>query len=50
MNSISNLYKRRLLSSSIIIVDNKSDIKRLIRKRSRYINRFKTKFIKYLIR
>ena len=45
-------YKRRSSSSSAIIVDDKeeNEIKQLIRKRSRFIERSKNKITKYLIR
>lgn len=49
-NFISNLYERRLLSPPLNILNNENEIKRLIRKRNRYIKRLKNKITKYLVR
>lgn len=50
MNLISDLYKRRLLSFFLIILNSKNEIKRLIYKRIYYIKYLNNKIIKYLIR
>lgn len=51
INFISNSYKRRFLLFLFIILndENENKIKRLLRKRVRYIKQFKIKIIEYLI-
>ena len=49
-NFILNLYKRWLLSSLFIILNDENEIKRLIRKRNRYIEYSKNKIMKYFVR
>ena len=49
MNFVLNSYGRRP-SPLLFIILNNDEIKRLIRKRSRHIERSKNKIIKYLIR